>query len=265
MNEEQFSRIAGLVDWKVPAGKLIAILGLGAMGNPAAIHLAEHGAGALGNVVICDGDVVEPPNFPRTNYNWAFDGMRKVDATARQIGHEWGVQGKALDDLVLRWDQYLEEDDIPEVQNLASHLDLLMLALDSDVGRLISEACYDICPILYGIFGERCDYAEIAFSVPRETTPIHEVLFGTARPELETIDGAQALGFDTKTVSIHFAKVAYQLLLNGARGSDLLPSVFSNAPLHVVALRPTGVFKNMPQDMVTAVHIVGMPDEVGFS
>jgi hypothetical protein len=156
------------------------------------------------------------------------------------------------------WEHQLVAGDLPVVKTLASESDLLCHCYDDyPVFADLAEACYDRCVQVTALFGPRCDYAEVAFSVPGVTPPLSRTL---GKRKRQSIQQPQALGTDTSLVASFVASVCLRLLLGNARGSDLLPC-YANAPLFVIGLRPVWLFANQRPDQVLAGYCVGTPTD----
>lgn len=230
----------------------MTLIGQGSMGGPVGVQLARHGAGTRspGRIRAIDGDVVELRNLIGTDYRVSHIDMPKAEAAAsiiREINPSVNLSF---------WNHKLDAKDMPEIVALAHQTDLLGLFAD-EFGLMmeIADACHELCPQIAAIFGPRCDYAEVAFSVPRLTAPITTTLGQRKR---QAIAEPQALGCDTAYVANFVSAVCLRLLLVSSKGNDLL-DCFANAPLHIIGLRPSWVFEKQPRDLVRSIYRVEVP------
>jgi hypothetical protein len=144
----------------------------------------------------------------------------------------------------------ITKDDIPDIVRLAKQSDLLGLFADSfDLMLEISKNCTDICPQIMAIFGPNADYAEIGFSLPGSTPPLEKTMGQRKR---KTISKPSALGCDTAFVANYVAGICIRILLGKAKGHELIPC-YANAPLQLIGLRKSWIFKNQPQDIVRMI------------
>lgn len=251
----RYARIADLLDIGALGAKRATIFGLGSMGQPIAEQLVRHGVGTQpgGRMRVIDGDVVDLRNLIGTNYRRDHVGLQKVDACAsllREVNEDVSISG---------WKKHLEVEDLPQIVRFAERSDLLgFFADDFELLKHVAAACSGICSMVAAFFGPRCDFAEVAFSVPGITPPL--TLTIGERPR-HSIRAPQALGCDTAFVANFVAALCLRLLAGEGRGAELF-SCYANAPLIVVGLRPTWIFENQTPDLVRSVVAVGIPVNV---
>jgi molybdopterin/thiamine biosynthesis adenylyltransferase len=250
-NDAIYARIDSLVDRPALAASRVIVLGQGRAGQPITEQLARHGVGTdpEGSILCCDGDDVGPHNLVGTHYGMRHIGMPKSDASVSLI-REFNPLVNARS-----YPKKITTNDIPDLVRLAPGVDLMVLAMDAF--RLVPEIarqCHGHCVMLGVFFGERCDYAEIVFSIPGVTQSIAETL---GQRQRQAIAGAAALGTSTEFVTCYAAEIALRLLLGDRKGSELV-QCFSNAPLIICGLRPTWIFANQSPDIARSAAHVGV-------
>lgn len=245
----RYGRLTGLVDAKTLASKRVTIIGLGAMGHHIANQFIRHGVASAtdGIIRLIDGDIVSERNLIGTEYLEKHISMPKAEAAAmiiREINSDANV---------LFWNHMITEKDMLAITQLASQSDLLCLFADSfDLMIEISKKCANICPILIAVFGENCNFAEVAFSLPGITSTLEQTM---GKRKRTAISKPTALGCDTIYVASFVSAVCLRLLLGDAFGKDLIPC-YANAPLFVIGLRKTWIFENQPNDIArTIIHV----------
>lgn len=253
MNEYDFNsrygRLVGLIDVRALAPKRVTIIGAGSMGQPISIQLARHGVAtkAPGRIRLIDGDVVAKRNLIGTDYRLVHVGRPKAEAAVSIINEI------NPDTNISYWNHMVTDDDIPQIVTFARQTDLLCLFADSfELMLEISKNCTDICPQIMAVFGPSADYAEIAFSLPRSTPSLEKTMGQRKR---KTISKPTALGCDTAFVASFVAAICIRILLGKAKGHDLIPC-YVNAPLLLVGLRRSWIFKNQPQDIIRVIVYV---------
>jgi len=221
------------------------------MGQPVGAQLGRHGVGTKppGRLRLIDGDMVKRRNLVGTDYRVSHVGMPKAEAAA-------GIIRDINPDVnITFWNRMVNTKDIPRIVDIAGQTDLLCLFADSfDLMLEIADVCNRICPQIMAIFGPRCDYAEIGFSIPNSTVPLTTTFGGRKR---QAITKPQALGCDTAFVANFVAAVCLRLLIADAKGGDLL-ACFVDAPLHIMGLRPSGVFDKQPPDVARTIYRVAV-------
>ena len=253
--ESRYGRIIDLVDVPALTAKRVTFVGLGSMGQPVATQLVRHGVGTgnQGRIRLTDGDHVELRNLIGTEYRMDHVGMTKVEATA-SILHE--INPDVQISLLPR---RLESSDVSQLVEVARHSDLLAwFADDFQLLPVIAGQCYPICTMVTAFFGPRCDYAEVAFSVPDVTQPLGVTIGSRQR---QAIRVPQALGCDTAFVTSFVAALCLRLLLGEGRGTELFPC-YANAPLLAIGLRRDWLFAQQPPDVVRSVFAIGAPSDV---
>lgn len=250
--ERRHSRIHELVDVSVLQDSRLVMLGVGAMGASIAESLVRHGVatGPKGQIVVVDNDIVELHNLVRCPYLHCHERMPKVEALENLL--------LAIDPSVgvRTLQKKITPDDVSLIADLGTGADLVCdFTGDSSLSPELEDACYDVCPVLKAHFSTRCDMAEVGFSVPGQTIPLSQV-FGKRRRR--TLDGAEALGVDTSFVTSFVAALCLRLLAL-EDSSEVLPTVYSDAPLFLIGLRRVGVFESMPIHMQRAIYLVGEP------
>ncbi len=250
--DKRHARIDQLIDVNVLAVRRATVVGIGTIGSVVVDQFARHGVGRRppGRLRLIDGDDVQFRNLVGSPYLVRHVGRPKVQA-AEEIIHDIDS-----DINVSHWNRFLTEEDIPQVVEFARRSDLLCLFAD-DFGLMlrIADACHAICPQVMAMCGERCDTAEVAFSVPGQTVPLSATI---GRRELERIEAPQALGCDTAYVANFVAALSLRLLLGDGRENELLPC-YSNTPMYVLGLRRRSLFEHMPPDHVRLIVLVGAP------
>jgi len=253
-SQSRYGRIGILLDLAVLHASRVTILGQGSMGNPVAVQLVRHGVGveAPGRIRLVDGDVVNPRNNVGTHFTESDFGENKARAAAFMLKE---INSSAI---LSFWEHHLVADDLPVVMKMASESDLLCHFYDDfSVFPRLAEACYDRCIQVSAMFGPRCDYAEVAFSIPGITPPLSRTL---GKRKRQSIQQPQALGTETSLVANFVASLCLRLLLGNARGSELLPC-YANAPLYLVGIRNTWVFEKRAPDEILSVYCVGAPTD----
>lgn len=239
--DHQFGRIESLVNVDALQEASVAIVGLGSAGNPIAACLARQG---VGQFLLIDGDTVERSNLARTCYVHSDIGRPKADATAdllRAINPRLSCSAHAID---------LTTTNLTNMASLLQRYDLIVLAADSfDLMIQLSDLVYHNSPVALVAFGPRVDYAEVGFSLPGRTPPLQQ-LFGQRKRTAMT--RPQGLGSDTAFVTSYVSTLCLSLLLRNTTGRELLP-ISTNHPLHILGLRRTWLFENVPTDFVRSV------------
>ena len=157
------------------------------------------------------------------------------------------------------WNRTLKKADKSRITQMARHSDLICCAADDfSVMREFTDACHDYCPQVWARFGERCDMAEVAFSIPGQTARLSET-FGN--PDDEQIEAAQELGVDTAWVTSFVSALCIRLLLGNGKGADLF-DIYRDAPLFALGLRRRWIFQGFPRDQVRSIVLVGAPTGV---
>jgi hypothetical protein len=242
-------RISGIVDTSRTERARIAVIGLGSFGAPVVEYLARHEVGIEGDWLLADGDDVEKTNTIAV-YTEEDVGKPKVEAMASLMAR---IRTEYTH--VKTWRKRVRREDIPSIVSLAPELDVLCLfADDHEVMNEIQTACYELCPIVRGMFGEHCDVAQLAFSYPGQTSPLSRTL---GQERQRGIDSPQALGFDTTIVSLLAGKLCMSLLLRDGKGSEFMLPCYKNAPLFLIGLRRVWIFSTLPEDIVMSVVLAG--------
>lgn len=249
------SRISELTDATKLRTVRLLVIGLGAFGAWMVEQLVRLGVAseAPGNILVIDPDVVALENLSRQPYLHEQVGIPKVDALAQY--------SQMINPTVRMstWKRKITTRDIPELVDRAQESQLVVYAADSVSTVLgVSDHIHDVCPQLMGFFGPRCDFAELAFSVPGVTPTLRSTLGDRRR---QRIHAAQALPMDTRFVANFAAAVAMQILL-GDTPSDVLPPLYADAPQYAIGLRHTWIFQNMPPDQLRSIFLVGSAPNV---
>jgi tRNA A37 threonylcarbamoyladenosine dehydratase len=203
--ESRYGRIAGLFDLPVVHRRRVALVGQGSLLQPVGSQLLRHGVGTAvpGRIRLIDGDRVEARNLIGTEYRMAHLGLPKVEAAA-------AILAEINPDVnVTLWHKHLQLEDIPALVDIAHQTDLLVHGFDSfELMNRVADACDSICPQVAAFFGPRCDYAEIAFSVPGITQRLTQTL---GQRKLSSIGKPEALGEDTAFVSAFVAALCLRV------------------------------------------------------
>jgi len=133
--------------------KTVLVIGGGAFGSNFAMWFARAGVGQL---VIVDGDVVEPHNLERSScYTEEDVGRPKVEALARcirQLRHGWRTRVYPIPSYL---DAEFYEKWFPKYRWVFKQADLYILAVDNDIARKEAGelSCYWNVPIMDVSFG----------------------------------------------------------------------------------------------------------------
>lgn len=244
----QHARVEGLIDVQHLKQCHALFIGAGSAGSPVIEQSARQG---LGHIMVVDDDIVSPRNMIGTNYVRSHIGRPKVESQAEIV--------MAIDDSIdyTGWQHRVTMDDVSLIRRMAEERDLIgLFADDPGVMLAISDACYDVCPVVRTVFGENCNHAEIAFSTPGMTAPI-SVSFGNRRTETR-IEVPSALGCDTNMASQFTARLCLKILLGNHKGHTLFP-LYRRAPLMIMGLRRTLMFAEQPEDLVMGCLAVEVP------
>lgn len=226
----------------------VFFIGAGSAASQPINQCARHG---LKWMTVADFDKVVARNGIGTLFVKSHIGLPKVEAM--------GLLVDAIDDSInyVGWNHKVTIEDIPLIQQMARRHSLLaLLADDPEVMMAISDACYPICPIVRAVFGERCNYAEIAYSIPNETPPIRSAM--RRRQGERRIERPSALGCDTDRVGCMITEVIFGILLGEHLGRDFFP-FFRRAPLMLYFLRRTMMFAQQPPDLISGCLAIEVP------
>ncbi len=252
--QSRYGRIADLVDVSTFSRRRMTAIGCGSMSQPVVNQMVRHGLAteAPGWLRLIDGDDVEPRNLIGTEYLGKHIGMPKALAAA-SIAKEIDPSVN-----VSYLNEFITDDNIDTVVNLAAKSDLLGLFADSfEIMLRVAAACENVCPQVMAIYGPRADYAEVAFSIPGVTQPLARTI---GQRQRQSIKEPMALGCDTAFVANFVAALCLRLLLGDSMGSDLFPC-YADAPLFIVGLRRAWIFSNQPEDVARSILLVQAQSE----
>jgi len=246
---DRYARLRERIDVDALRKKRVCIIGNGTMGSNIAVELIRHGVGTAspGRLDFIDPDTVELHNIPGTPYLDRHIRMPKPEALADLA--------TAIDPQIRTssWHVKLTVRHIPELVDRAQEQDLIIFAADSIPSMLkIADATYAYCPLILSYFGTNVDYAEIAYSIPHATPPLRATI-GTRRRQ--RINAASALGCDIRFVTSYVAAMCLQLL-HPNNPQESLPPLYANAPLHIVGLRHTYIFRSLPKDQARSIYMI---------
>jgi hypothetical protein len=249
----RYGRVSSLIRVDTLAARSAMLVGLGSMGLPVANQLVRHGVASRppGRLHLVDGDVVDERNLIGTDYRFEHLGRAKVLAARgilTEINHAVAVSV---------WDRTVREPDLPRLVDIAGQVNLVGLFADSfDLMVDLADRCAGLCPVVMAVFGPNADYAEVAFSVPRETAPIRRLV---GQRERTRIESPSALGCDTAFVAQFVAAVCLELLLDPADRGTVIPLHYE-APLMIIGVRKRWIFEDQPADVARmAVYVQTSP------
>lgn len=246
------SPAADLLPLRKVAEARVIIIGLGWVGTTVFQQLLRHGVASKppGNFTLIDAERVDPSDLIGGEHRLADIGNYRVDACA--------TQASTIDPTasVSVWKKRLLPGDIPFLHRWVDQAQLLCcFTPDTALLAALSAAFHSVCPMVTVLPGPRCDYAEVAFSLPGKTPPLHISLSHRIGQPVQT---GPALGCDVGYVA-HFTACCCLSLLAGSANRDEPMRLFEDAPLMVVGLRCTWIFGNQRIDVVRSTLRVRVP------
>lgn len=185
------------------------VIGLGGLGTPASLYLANSGVGRL---TICDYDKVDATNLPRqVLYGPGDIGERKTDAAASYL------QNRIPNAAVSKLDGRLSEEALVEAVAAA---DVVLDCTDNFNSRtLINHVCAGGRKPLVTGAAIRFEGQLSVFDFSRANSPCYSCLYSTEDENLEDCAGQGILAPVVGTIGCMMATEAIKLLVD--LGTDL--------------------------------------------
>lgn len=162
VSDEFVARSQGVIDTSIIAGKKVAVVGVGSVGSPIALHLAMS---AVGNFTLLDPDMFSAANLSRHAGDLRDLGRYKTRAVRDLILHrnaQAAVQTFEDDFLALTWSEQAER---------LRDSNLVIATTDSTPAQfMVNEVCNSLkIPSIYIGCYERACAGEVLFVIPGET------------------------------------------------------------------------------------------------
>jgi len=179
------------------------IIGLGGLGTPASLYLANSGVGRL---TICDYDKVDATNLPRQVLYGPDDiGASKTDAAAAYLKSR--IPGIAIEEVEGRLGQN-------ELTGVIASVDIVLDCTDNFNSRtLINRVCGANAKTLVTGAAIRFEGQLSVFNFARAQSPCYSCLYSTADENLEDCAGQGILAPVVGTIGCMMATEAIKALL----------------------------------------------------